>query len=180
MTNLANCIASRSRLLSFSIAALGAAALPGTAYAQAISDSAEARALIQSPIVLTKRVDLDFGRFAADNLVAGTVTIDAVTGARSSTVVIEAGGTPAAALFEAIGIANFNYTITLGSPPTLRHTVDNTLTMPVSTLTLDGPANRTFPASRIGNIQVGGTLDVGADQAEGDYEGDFTIDVSFL
>lgn len=179
MTKPAQRIASRSRLLSPSLAALGVVFLAGTAQAQT-SASADAKAQIQTPIVLTKRADLDFGRFAADNLATGTVTIDAADGSRSSTVVIEAGGAPAAARFEAIGIANFNYTIALGSPPTLTHTLDNTKTMIVSSLTLDGPVNRTFPANRIGDIQVGGTLDVGVDQAEGDYEGDFTIDVNFL
>lgn len=51
--------------------------------------------------------------------------------------------------------------------------------MTVSNWTLDGATNRKVPLSSAFNFSVGGTLNVGAGQADGDYVGTFTVTVQY-
>jgi len=70
--------------LTVGLAALAATLVAATpASAQLASATAEAKGVVLLPLTLTKTSDLDFGTVVADPLVAGTVVIDANTGARS-------------------------------------------------------------------------------------------------
>ena len=53
-------------------------------------------------------------------------------------------------------------------------------TVTVLGFTLDGPATRSIDAvSRAFSVGVGGTLQIAADQPEGDYSADFTVTANY-
>lgn len=154
-----------------------ACALAAPATAQVVQP-ATGRALILNPLSIVNTGDLDFGTLVRGTA-AGTVTLNPATGARTvSGGTVAAGGSPAPATFVATGVINRVHIVALGPAPTLGN--GSGATMPVSALMLDGPTLRLFGPGGVSTIRVGGVLNVGANQAEGDYSGSFSVTVIYL
>jgi len=154
-------------------------ALSAPAHAQ--TSSSDANAEIQVSSAVTKQADLQFGTIVAGPS-ASTVIVEPFAGNRVVTGSAAAyGGTVSAARFQVDARPLLFYSISL--PPAIQmvNINDATKTMTVNNFTLNGAPVRLLPLfSRIGNFQVGGTLNVGANQEPGDYEGNFTVTVNFL
>lgn len=159
------------------VAALSA--IPATASAAPAQGQAAGKASIRAPIVLEKVADLDFGTFAA-SAVSGMVIIDAATGAQTTLGGVSAVASAPShrARFTARGRALGGALVLLGPPPVLVN--GSGATMPVAALTMDGGPVRTFDPAGALDIGVGGLLQVGSGQAEGDYSGSFTLTILYL
>lgn len=162
-------------------AALAAAAMPAPAAAVTASTDATGKALILVPLTLTKIDDLDFGSVIPSPS-PGSVSINASTGAR--TIVGGVTGVPSApgkrGYFAGAGSPSQQVVLALTAPPQLVNTTDNTKTITVLGLNIDGSAIRTIDATRAFFFGVGGTLLIGADQAEGVYDATFTVTAVYL
>ena len=167
------------------IAALGP---PSVALAVPVAASpvAQARGVLVRPLTLVKVDDLDFGTVISGPT-AGTVTIDAVSGVRSTS----GGATPVLgkdgnrAFFVGAGTANQTIAVvSLVPPPALTYTVTvgpatTTYAIPVVNLTLDGSATRTISNGNAFEFGVGGTIALFADQPEGLYSATFDVTVDY-
>jgi len=139
--------------------------------------SANATATIIKPISIAKvsGADLLFGNIIAD-ADGGTVTIN-TNGVREASGVAFPSvlGTVAAAEFTVTGFEGATYAITLPTEPvTITNGSSNQMTVTAfvenATKTLTG-GTETF--------NVGATLNVGANQAEGEYSGSFSVIVAY-
>lgn len=147
----------------------------------------EAEAIVLRPLSFFKVNDLDFGDIIASNA-AGTVTLEP-DGSRTTTGgVTLAGGGGEPARFAGLGTYNRQVNISLGAnqifitgpgaPMRVRtFEIGSTPTAILSTT-----PTRFRIASTLGNYNfpVGATLEVGANQAPGDYSGSFTITLNYL
>jgi hypothetical protein len=169
---------SKRIFLGLAMAPALAAAAPASALAvPALADSA-AQARILIPLTVQKIDDLDFGGVTAT--AAGTITLDPVTSAVSTTGgVVASAGTPRAARF--IGAASGNAVVNIKLPrqPVTLTRIAGTETMQLRDFTLDSPSKRVMAGSTAFEFQVGGTVDIGAGQADGTYVGTFTVTVQY-
>lgn len=165
-------------LKSLSLAAAASAAFAASP-ATAAATNARAKAITITPLNIIKVTDLDFGTFVAGTT-AGTVVIDATSGARSATggTALAPGGTVERATFVTAGSENQQFLITLSAPPVLTNGTGGA--MPLTALALDGPTTRAHDATRAMHIGVGGTLSVDSYQEEGDYSAEFTVSVEYF
>lgn len=157
------------------LAAMTLGTAPAAAAPVPAANDSDGRALILVPLTLVKIEDLDFGSVIRSS-VAGTVTIDPVSGARSVTGgVTEVTGDPGnRAYFGGAGSPNQQVLLALSPPVELTSAAGDAI--PVVGLTLDGPPTRTIdPVTRAFFVGVGGTLQIAADQPEGDYNADFWL-----
>lgn len=164
-----------------SIAAAIALCAAGTA-ARAEMMQARAQAIARAVILDASEVsgqrDLAFGD-VAPGPVAGSVLIDPVTDARATVGGVTAlAGTAHSAAFVAPGTPDRVYIVQLPDAP-IRLSNGTGATMTVSDWTSNGPSVRRFDASGIAVVQVGGRLNVGADQPEGTYSGTFEVRIIF-
>lgn len=151
------------------------------AAAQSVSatEDADGRALVLVPLTLTKIDDLDFGSLVP-SAAPGTVTINATTGNRTvaggvTGVASEAGNR---AYFGGAGSPHQQVMVSISPPVSLVSAGGDTI--PVLGLTLDGPPMRSIdPIARTFFVGVGGTLDVAANQAEGDYSAEFWMTANY-
>lgn len=160
------------------LAALFACASPAAAQAVLPDQDATGRAIVLRPLSLLKVEDLDFGWLTVTT--AGTAIINPFTGAVTTTGgVVAAGGSPLPAEF--VGAASRNTPIKIRIPtrPITLTRQSGTETMTVTNWTLDGPADRKTGIERAFTFRVGGTLIVGANQADGLYTGTFTVEVQY-
>ena len=143
------------------------------------SASASAKATIITPIAIDQVADLNFGNIVAGTD-AGTVTVDTEGNRTSSTGITLPNATPGdfqAAKFTVTGLADATYAITLPD--------DNTVTIsgPGEDMTVTGftsnPDGTGVLAGGTQTLSVGATLNVGADQAAGEYAGEFTVTVAY-
>lgn len=131
---------------------------------------------IIAPIALTKNQDLDLG-VVIPGATAGTVTLNAGTGAEAATGgVLYTPGSGQVAQFAVTGAPSHPFSIAFGASPI-------TLTGPAGTMSFSlssslGAAS-TFSAAGTATLNVGGTLNVAANQAEGDYSGILTVTVAY-
>jgi Domain of unknown function (DUF4402) len=153
------------------------ASQPGTAHVVTIK-----------PLGIVKMDDLDFGTMAP-SAAAGTVSVNAQTGARTSAGgAILSGGTPAAAQF-VIAATPLNI-VTLSLNPN-NNIVLNRLgggaSMTVNQFRVSyngllpvplGP-NQVVPLNGQLFMLLGGRLNIAANQMEGTYEGDFDVTVDY-
>jgi hypothetical protein len=155
----------------FIVAAIAAAAVPAPALA-APTASADARALLLLPVTITKVDDLDFGTVVSSST-SGTVSIAADGTGQSVTggVTPVPSGTVSRAYFAGGGTAGQQVSIFLAPPANLSdgngHTVPISLSLENSTVTID--------STRAFSVGIGGTVTIGANQAEGTYTGKFTV-----
>ena len=171
-------------LTAFAILIASAAASPAQAQ---VDTQAEAEAIVLRPLSFFKVNDLDFGDIVP-SASAGTVRIRP-DGSRSRTggvTLVGAGGEPA----RFAGLSSFNrqVNISLGSNtiwitgPGTRMRVRNFEIGSTPTAILSTAPTRFRITSPLGNYNfpVGATLEVGANQAPGDYSGTFTITLNYL
>ncbi len=141
-------------------------------------ENATGRAIVLRPLTLLKVEDMDFGWLTVT--AAGTAILNPVDGTVATTGgVLAAGGDPLPALF--VGAASRNTPVKIRIPrqPITLTRVGGTETMTLSAWTLDGPADRRVGTSRAFEFRVGGTLAVAANQADGLYVGEFTVEVQY-
>lgn len=158
-------------------AALAALALATPA--EAAGSAGTANAVTLRPLSIVNITELDFGVIAAGPT-AGTVVINAASGARTTTGgVTAAGGTPNAAQFFTYGGPLQSLQVNRGPLPVLSR-AGGGATMNVTQLTLNGPTLRFLNAAGLLDLRVGGTLAVGANQLNGSYSGTFQIIVTYF
>jgi hypothetical protein len=150
-------------------------AVPTTA--QAATATASGRAIIITPFQFIQVDDLAFGTIVPGPS-TGTVTLDAMSGGRSTSGgVVALGGAGQRARFVGAGSDGQTVDVSLSAPPTLDDGNGNTMTM--ASLDLDGPTTRTIGPDLAFDVYVGGTLNIGANQTPGTYSGTFSLTVQY-
>lgn len=177
----------RTKITLAALAATAAFATPAMAQTTATA-TAEARGTVLQPLTLTQMQDLDFGTVLS-SAAAGTVTINADTGARTV-----AGGVTAIALdvgqraeFAGVGTLNQVVQITLVPPAgNLLNRVGGGATVLVNQWDLDGGAandtfqNRTITASSGAFlVGVGAEFAIGVNQMNGLYTANFDVTAQY-
>jgi hypothetical protein len=131
---------------------------------------------IIAPIALSKTQDLDIGTVIPGST-AGTVTLNPATGAQGLTGgVLYAASTGQPAQFAITGEPSHNFFITLGASSI-------SLTGPGGSMNLSLTSSlgtlSSFSGTGTATLNLGGTLSVAANQAEGDYSGTLTVTVAY-
>jgi Domain of unknown function (DUF4402) len=154
-------------------------ALGSAAPAQAATQTSIIRTTLRKPVTIAWLRDLDFGRVVA-TATAGTVTIDPDTNARSvAGGAIAAAGSPQTAKFRIVATPATLVLITRNALPVLTRSGGGA-TMPVTLITMNGAVNPVItPASGSFDIDIGGTLSVAANQADGTYSGAFQMNADY-
>lgn len=170
------------------------APVPALAQAESDSETAVSQAVILQPGAMAKTADLDFGTIAQP-AVAGTVTMTAATGICSTSAGILHTGVCQPAEFDVMGRKNWlvrirnqsGNSIPLTGPGGATMTLTN-LNIAVTDMVLN-PGGPNPPGtfgrwqitsdSGFATFQIGGRLNVGANQAAGVYTGTFDIQVLF-
>src|SRR4051794_17096557 len=165
-----------------SIAALAAtlvAATPAMAASSATA-TANARGIVLKSLSLSNTADLDFGTVAADATNPGTVSVDAQTGARSTTgAVVALPGAFARGQFDGLGDPNANVTLTLTQPAggvICTGGAACPASIPAS-LSLDQGGSTTRLTDGLGRftVFVGGDFTIAANQQNGTYSSQFDL-----
>ena len=162
------------------VVAVVAAGIAGWAYNMSVEvaqATANANVAIVPPIAIAKTIDLNFGSIVTDT-VARTAAVS-TAGAITCTGALICVGTTAAASFDVTGGDNLTYSIDINGGE-----ADATLTGPGTNMTVDTWTSNPTPTGTLSaggaeTLLVGGTLNVGANQADGDYTGTFTVDVLY-
>ncbi|NTU68594.1 MAG: DUF4402 domain-containing protein [Chlorobiaceae bacterium] len=142
------------------------------------SATADASAVITTPLSVSKSRDLTFGTIAPGTS-AGTVTIGTGSSAdRSATGGVQlVTSTHASAAFTVTGLTGATYSVSVPVSANLSDGASHSMT--VSGFTTDHSAGTTLPATGGDPFTVGGTLNVAAGQAAGTYSGSFAVNVSY-
>ncbi len=143
------------------------------------SASASANATIITPIAIAQVADLNFGNIVAGTA-TGTVTVDTGGNRTSSTGITLPNatlGTVNAAEFTVTGLADATYAITL--PGSIDISTTGGETMTVTGFTSNPSGTGTLAANGEQTLSVGATLNVGENQAAGDYTGTFNVTVAY-
>jgi uncharacterized protein DUF4402 len=165
-------------LHSLSVAVLLLSAAAADAAPVPARTDASGKATILSSLSVLKKADLDFGVLVAGG--AGTAVINPANGALTLTGPLTSiGATAHAATFITTGSRNSVVLIRVPTAAVTLTRVGGTETMTVSNWTLDGSNKRKVPLSDTFDFSVGGTLNVGAAQAEGTYAGTFQVTVQY-
>ena len=146
-----------------------------TGGASAVSDTFDATANIQTSIALTNTANLAFANIVPDAAQAGTVVID-TSGGRTCAPVLSCSGSTSAAAFDVSGSDGSTYQVTL-PPETLVSSGGNNMTVSAFNSSLAG--NTGTLTGGTDSFTIGGTLNVGANQATGSYTGQFTVTVEY-
>lgn len=157
-----------------------ALAAAGASPAWAAGGAGQSRAAVIEPLSLINTGPLLFGDIAS-GATPGTVVINQNTGTRTVTGgVTGLGGTTAAASF--LGAAAGLNLVFIRQPtvPVTLTRVSGAQTMRVTALTIQGGQFRLFATRQAFAFNIGGTLAVGANQAEGTYVGTFTVTVDYF
>lgn len=131
---------------------------------------------IIAPIALSKNQDLDMG-VVIPGATLGTVTLNPSTGAQGTTGgVVYAATTGQPAQFAVTGAPSHSFSIALGAATI-------TLTGPSGSMNLSLTSSlgalSTFSGTGTATLNLGGTLNVAANQTEGDYTGTLTVTVAY-
>jgi Domain of unknown function (DUF4402) len=168
--------------------ALGASLL-GTGAAQAASATSNGEAVIVSTLSFLSAEDLEFGSIVAGTT-GGTVIINP-NGTRTVSGVVTASGLNQPARFAGRGTVGQTVQISMVATPINITRVGGTETMQVSAFrvgtTTSAVLISTTPLSfvigsgtGIFNFPVGATLTVNPNQAEGNYQGTFSIILNYM
>ena len=152
------------------VATLAALSLGATA-ANAATANATARAKILRQITLANTSDLQFGTIVT-GAAASTVAISS-DGARTYGSGLVCSGATTAAGFTIGGTTGAVVTISVPASVSLVSGADT------MTASLAASATTATLVANAGSFSVGGTLSVGANQADGDYVGTFTATVDY-
>lgn len=137
-----------------------------------------ARANLIVPSSFSKYMDMDFGALTVTT--AGTAVIDSTNDTLTTTGgVLAVGGTPHAAGFDAVSPSKTVVKISLPKQAVTLTRIGGTETMTVDTWTVNGASSRNVVAHQEFKFQVGGTLHVGANQAQGTYLGTFDVTLNY-
>ena len=149
-----------------------AIAVPANAAPVPATTNAGGKALILIPLTLTRVADLEFGTIV-ESSTSGTVTIPADGSARTFTGGVTPVGNPlpARARFAGAGTPGQLVNIFLSPPANLKDSNGDLL--PIS-MNLEA-SNITIDSSHAFFVGVGGTINVAANQPDGDYTGVFTV-----
>ena len=155
-----------------------ATAAPAQAAPVAAATPATGTVELRLPATVRKLQDLNFASLTVTG--AGTAVIDPNTDAMSTTGgVLHIAGSPYAALFEGVSPVRGVVIVRIPRDPITLTRVGGSETMTVSSWTISGGARRTVAAQEPFDFKVGGTLFVNANQAEGYYVGNFTVDIQY-
>lgn len=142
-----------------------------------MSLNAPIEATIIQPAGISETQSLHFGRFVTPES-ATQVTVN-TDGTIASTSAIHLGQARAGN-FAVTGEPGYTVSVILGSPP-FTLTANATDSMTLSSLSQDWPNNQcTLNSQGACTLHVGGTLDVAANQAPGDYSGSYTLEVDYV
>ena len=151
---------------------------PALAAPIAPNRQAGSQAIVLRPLSLLKVDDMDFGWLTVTT--PGTAVLNPFTGAVTTTGgVLAVGGGPQRARFVGAASRNSPIKIRIPNKPITLTRQGGTETMTLSSWTLDGPADRKTGPDRAFDFYLGGTLTVGANQAEGLYVGTFDVEVQY-
>ncbi len=146
----------------------------GAAQAAPVTASATAKAKILKAITVNKTADLDFGTIVVGST-GGTVQVDtAATPARTCAAALTCSASFSPASFGVTGTGSAVVTVSTDASVTL---TNGTNTMTASLAKSAGTV--TLAANGTGSFGVGGTLTVGANQADGAYSGTFNVSVDY-
>jgi len=155
-------------------------AFTASTFAQGVTATATASAVVITPLAISKTTDMHFGRLAVNNN-AGTIEITPA----AVTVRTEGGGvtliagapTATAALFAVTGLDGLTFDVTLPSGATDLQGPGADMTVDTWTTDVTNPV--TLSGSTV--FYVGGTLNVGASQVAGSYTSatPFTVTVNY-
>jgi len=153
------------------LALVGVAALGMSASAaNAATATATAKATILKQITVTKTADLDYATIVTGT--AASTVIVTPAGARTCGTGLVCSGTATAAAFSVVG--------TIGQIANVSVPANVTLTSGGNTLASSlVSSNATLTLAATNSFSVGGTLNVGANQADGVYSGTFTVTVDY-
>ena len=128
-------------------------------------------------IAISNTGALGFGKFVARS--GGTVVVSA-TGVRSVSggVMLVPSGSGAAAQFAVSGDPNLTYSISLPADGVVA-LASSTNSMAVNTFTSSPSSTGTLSAGGTQTVSVGATLNVGSNQAIGNYSGSFNVTVDY-
>ncbi|WP_164118478.1 DUF4402 domain-containing protein [Sphingorhabdus sp. Alg239-R122] len=147
-----------------------AAALVSTS-ANAATANADARATILEQITVTKTSDLDFGTVVV-GATGGNVALSSADGSVSCDAALVCSGTTTAAAFDVTGTAGETVDITV-DPSVNLVSGGNSMTASLS------GSDASLVLAGGDSFTVGGTLAVAANQAAGDYVGNFDVTVEY-
>ncbi len=168
-------------LFALTIAVAALVAQPVSAAPVGASPEAVGKAVIQRPLSLARLTDLDFGTVVASSSAAGTVSINAVTGARSfGGGVTGLSGSPGTrAAFAGSGIGNVVVRVTLTPPAALVEPISGQQ-VPVIAMGLDGSPFRFTDSDGAFYVGVGGQIGIAANQIEGDYSAAINLTADYF
>ena len=187
MAQSLNSVIFKSHFLSLSVSF--AALMPSMTWAQATaSGSFTASAVVVQPLTITSATALSFGSFVAGS--GGTVTISSVAPyTRTSTSLVPGTGTSlnlvasnqgSVSNISISGIEGTTYTVTLPTMPTTLSSSLGGATMKMTILTTNLVDKKgTIPSSGAQTFQIGGTLEVAANQLSGTYSATLPITISY-
>lgn len=161
----------------FAIAAAAALFITASPAHAANSAKANGKVLLLVPLTLTKVDDLHFGTIV-ESAVAGTVTINAATGARThSGGVTEVASDPGQrALFAWAGTPSQLVTFDIAYPATLDDGAGHSVQ--IALLYLQSSA-AIADSKGIVQVGVGGAILISANQAQGLYSNTFTVTANY-
>jgi hypothetical protein len=156
---------------------LTAVSLTHSANAQAATGTGTATAKVLAPIAIAAGANLNFGTIASGAV--GTVVVTSA-GARSATggvgLVTDGANAPTAGVFTVTGAAGYGFSITL--PVGTASITSGANSMTVGTFTSTPSGSGTLVAGTA-TVNVGGTLNVGLNQAAGAYTGTYPVTVNY-
>jgi hypothetical protein len=168
----------RPNLLRLAAAALLLCPAAGHAVPVSATAAPKGKATILLPASFTKKMDMDFGLLTVTT--AGTAILDSNTDVITTTGgVLLAGGSPHAAIFDAVSPTRNVVKISLPKQPVTLRRVGGTETMILDTWSINGAATRNVVAHESFEFKVAGTLHVSANQAEGVYLGTFDVTLNY-
>ncbi len=174
------------KLITLSAAIFGFAATSFAQYNNQSTATSNASATIIKPlgIELVDGSALRFGNIVTSATAAGTVvvapgaTTATYTGGAQAFTGAAAAGTRSAANFTVTGEPGYTYAITLPADETI--TISNgTQTMEVDTFKSTPGTTGTLSESGSQDLSVGATLHLVANQASGQYTGNFNVTVAY-
>jgi len=163
------------------VALIAALALASPAQAAPVSADAESKALILVPLKLVKLDDLNFGTIVPSSTSLGTVTVPEGGGIRTAAgagVILIASDPGHRARFAGAGSSNQWVFVEFTKPATLDNGLGDSVTL--VSMALDRSALFQIDATRAFFFNIGGTIQIAANQPEGNYKADFNVTAQYF